>query len=417
MRRFLPVMFAVALSLLAQTPVPSPDKKAEEHPASPCRVGGRVVTAAEGSPLKSARVALVPEDSRSDTLIYGATSDSDGHFLLKEVVPGRYRFFATRAGFVDQQYQSQGTDAGAVLALKPGQKISDVLFRMTAAAVITGRVNNEDGEPMIRVQVVALRRPTEEETEEESPFASRKQTLIPVASSQTDDRGQYRIFGLKPGEYYIRATDSFEPDNNVPSVDEDYWVRQYLGSEYAPVYYPGVVQVGQAQLVSAKSGDEVQADFSMHRTKTMDVAGQVIGPGGPAKNVLVILGLGADDILEKGLQVEKGASGGRLEIVVSSASAQVEGSVNDGSQAMIGVHVLITPEPETSYNRFRSRSAKTDQVGHFSITGLAPGEYRVFARCPAPPGSGSLKSDPQLVTLSERAHKTVQLVIVKPQAE
>ncbi len=105
---------------------------------------------------------------------------------------------------MDQQYQSQGTDAGAVLALKPGQKISDVLFRMTAAAVITGRVNNEDGEPMIRVQVVALRRPTEEETEEDIPFASRTQTLIPVASSQTDDRGQYRIFGVKPGEYYIR---------------------------------------------------------------------------------------------------------------------------------------------------------------------------------------------------------------------
>src|SRR6266566_395236 len=213
MRRFLPVMFAVALTLLAQTPVPSPDKKAEEHPASPCRVAGRVVTAAEGIPLESARVALVPEDSRSDTLIYGATSDSD------------------------------------------------VLFRMTAAAVITGRVNNEDGEPMIRVQVVALRRPTEEETEEDIPFASRKQTLIPVASSQTDDRGQYRIFGVKPGEYYIRATDSFEPDNNVPFVDEDYWVRQYLGSEYAPVYYPGVVQVGQAQVFLQSRGTRCRLIF------------------------------------------------------------------------------------------------------------------------------------------------------------
>src|SRR5438309_1550766 len=213
MRRFLPVMFAVALSLLAQTPAPSPDKKAEEHPASPCRVGGRVVTAAEGSPLKSARVALVPEDSSSDTLIYGATSDSDGHFFLKEVVPGRYRFFATRAGFVDQQYQAKGTDGGAVVALKPGQQISDVLFRMTtAAAVITGRGNNDGGDTLIRVQVIALRGPTEEETEEESPSASRTQTLIPVASSQTDDRAQCRIFGLNPGEYYLRATDSFEPD-------------------------------------------------------------------------------------------------------------------------------------------------------------------------------------------------------------
>ncbi|PYX19176.1 MAG: hypothetical protein DMG87_12865 [Acidobacteria bacterium] len=309
------------------------------------------------------------------------------------------------------------------------------------------------------------------------------------------------------------------------------------------------MQVGQAQVVSAKSGDEVQADFSTQRTKTVEVAGQVIGPGRPAKNALVILEqpgvddfgssrqsrtdekgifklkgippgsyvivayeeregvmtgqarqkveigvslgsgatfqgrvtvsgpgsltsdrisvalfpvdedeqlgghgrvkkdgtfeitsvkdgnyairlwglehdwyvksvrLGADDILEKGLQLEKGASGGRLEVVVSSASAQVEGSVNEGSEAMIGAHVRITPDPETPYNRFRSRSAKTDQTGNFSITGLAPGEYRVFASYPASPRSGSLKSDAQLVTLSEHAHKTVQLVMVKPQAE
>jgi len=80
-------------------------------------------------------------------------------------------------------------------------------------------------------------------------------------------------------------------------------------------------------------------------------------------------------------------------------------------------HVRITPDPETPYNRFRSRSAKTDQTGNFSITGLAPGEYRVFASYPASPRSGSLKSDAQLVTLSEHAHKTVQLVMVKPQAE
>src|SRR5207248_1851608 len=89
----------------------------------------------------------------------------------------------------------------------------------------------------------------------------------------------------------------------------------------------------------------------------------------------------------------------------------------EGSEAMIGAHVRITPDPETPYNPFRSRSAKTDQTGNFSITGLAPGEYRVFASYPASPRSGSLKSDAQLVTLSEHAHKTVQLVMVKPQAE
>lgn len=558
MRRFLPAMFAVALSLLAQTAVPSADKKTEEHPTSHCLVAGRVVTAAEGNPLKSARVALVPEHSRSDTPIYAATSDSDGHFLLKDVVPGRYQFFAARSGFVDQQYQSKGSDSGAVLALKSGQKISDVVFRMTVAAVITGRVNNEDGEPMIRAQVVALLRPTEDEIEEEGPFASRKQTPIPVASAHTDDRGQYRLFGLKPGGYYVRATDAFEPDPGGMPVGQDYWVRQYLGSEFAPVYYPGVAQIGQAQVVSIKPGDEVQADFSMQRIKTVEVAGHVIGPDGPAKNSFLTLvpsggddfgsnhqgttdekgsftlkgippgsyviiayqereggvltgqarqkvevggeniesltislggganfygrvtvagpgsvtsdrigvalfpvdedgqfgghgpvkkdgtfeitsvkegnyairvwGLendwyvksvrfGADDILEKGLQVEKGASDGKLEVVVSAAGSQLEGSVTDGDQAMIGAHVRLTPDPETPYNRFRSCTARTDQTGHFALTGLAPGKYRVIARSSASLENGSLKSDPQLVTLSEHDQKTVQIVIVKPQAE
>ena len=111
--------------------------------------------------------------------------------------------------------------------------------------------------------------------------------------------------------------------------------------------------------------------------------------------------------------MEKGASEGKLEVVVSSAGAKLEGSVTDGDQARIGAHVRITPDPETPYNRFRSCSARTDQTGHFSIAGLAPGKYRMVAKSPVSPGSGLLKSDPQLVTLSEHDHKTVQLVIVK----
>ena len=558
MRRFLsaPAVIVVTLSLLAQTS-PSPGKP-EGHPASSGIVGGRVVTAAEGSPLKSARVSLVPEHSEFKRQIYGTTSDTDGYFLLKDVVPGRYQFFATRAGFVNQQYQAKGNDDGAVLSLKPGETVSDVLFRMTVSGVVTGRVTNEDGEAMIRVQVVALRGPSEEEIEDEASFTSRKRQLRAVSSAQTDDRGQYRIFGLKPGEYYIKVTDSLEADRNI-AVDESYWVQQFLGSEYAPVYYPGVAQASQAQAISVKAGDEVQADVLMQRIKTVEVAGQVTGRDGPAKNTLVLLvqpgiddsgidrqdttdekgsfkmkgvppgsyviaaytrddgegvyeprgqqkievsgenidsliislgggtsfqgrvtvagagspvldrigmnlsgidedeqlfaqgrvkkdgtfeiksvsdgnyaiavwgvennwyvksvRLGGDEILEKGLQLEKGGSRGRLEVIVSSASAQVEGSVSDRDGAVIGAHVRIAPEPETPYNRSRSHGVRTDQSGHFSLTGLAPGTYRVLAKYPASPGSGTLRSDPQIVTLSEHDHKAVKLTIVKPQAE
>jgi len=61
------------------------------------------------------------------------------------------------------------------------------------------------------------------------------------------------------------VTDSFEPDRNT-AVDEGYWVQQFLGSEYAPVYFPDVVRASQAQVVSVKAGTEVQADVLMRKS-------------------------------------------------------------------------------------------------------------------------------------------------------
>jgi Carboxypeptidase regulatory-like domain len=140
---------SVALGMLAQTSAPPSDQQAESANA-PCTVAGRVVTAAGGEPLKSARVALVAEASRpSHPHIYATISEMDGHFLLKDVAAGRYQFFATRTGFVDQQYQSEAPDSGAVLALRPGEKVGDVLFRMTIAAAVTGRLIDENGEPWL----------------------------------------------------------------------------------------------------------------------------------------------------------------------------------------------------------------------------------------------------------------------------
>jgi hypothetical protein len=124
---------------------------------------------------------------------------------------------------------------------------------------------------------------------------------------------------------------------------------------------------------------------------------------------------GPDDILAEGLQLEKGGSGGRLEVTVSSASAQLEGSISDDDGAVIGARIRVAPDPETPYSRFRSHSTRTDQAGHFSLPGLTPGKYRVFARSPVSSEGSSSKSEPQVVTLSENDHKTLQVKLVKPQ--
>jgi Carboxypeptidase regulatory-like domain len=287
-----PAVIVMAVSLLAQTS--PPPGTADGHPESSCSVDGRVVSAVDGSPLRSAKLTLVPEHDGRKAKLYAATTDRDGRFVLKDIMPGRYHFAASRTGFVAQSYKAKGTDDGAVLSLRPGERVGDVLFRMIVPGVVTGRVTDEDGEPMVRAQVLALQRPSEEELEDEGPSASPKWRLQAVSSALTDDRGQYRIFGLTPGEYYLKAADSSEPDPNT-LVNEASWIRDLLGSEYAPAYYPGVAQASQAQVVSVRAGDEVQADIFMQHTKTVALAGHVIGRDGPAKNTWVNLKLAGDD--------------------------------------------------------------------------------------------------------------------------
>jgi Carboxypeptidase regulatory-like domain len=549
-------LVCAAVASLAQNPTSSNNQPGEDPASVPCVVAGRVVTAAEGNPVKSARVALTPEHSRSHTQIYAATTDVDGRFTIKDIPPGRYTFLASHSGFVMQQYKAPAGESGPIFTLSSGAKVSDVLFRLVAAAVITGRVSNEDGDPMQRVEVVALRRPSEEEIEEDEA-RSRKIRMHRVASAESDDRGQYRIFGLKPGEYYLRAEDTFHPQGGVVA-DESYWLNRSLGSEYASLYYPGVTQVSQAQVIPIKAGEEVQADVVMHRAKTVNVAGRVVGTSGPVANTMVHLesadlsdsdlnrgdttdekgnflirnvpegtyyvvafqrqenapifeararqkievmgeniesltislgggatiqgrirvdgasslsmdrvglmllsddedgqigghadvkkdgsfeiksvhdgsysvhlwGLdrdayvksvrrGPDDLLDKGLQVEGNASG-RIELVVASDGAQLDGAVADDDGPVIGARVRIVPDPLTAYNRMRIHRTTTDQTGHFQVTDIAPGKYKLTAKPMVSSESSSIKSEPQAVTLSENDHKTVQVKLEKQQEQ
>ncbi len=82
-------LYAAALILIQSTTVsPSTTK---ETVSPPCTVSGRVVTAAEGSPLKSARVILMPDqrgEAWKQPQVYSALSDSDGRFTLKNVPAG-----------------------------------------------------------------------------------------------------------------------------------------------------------------------------------------------------------------------------------------------------------------------------------------------------------------------------------------
>ena len=279
----LALILAAAANLFGQTDAQGPTQTRKPKPEGNCSVSGRVVSAADGSPLKSARVGLVQADTHDHPQVYGETTDNEGHFELKKVVAGRYRFFASHIGYLELTYQAKGTERGqgAVLSLISGQEITDVLFRLVRAGVITGKVVDDTGEPMIGVTVTVLHKPSEEELEDAGPRA-KKLEMATASIGQTDDRGEYRIFGLKPGEYYLKATETgmnlyMGGGGQDSGMGQERMVLQVLGSPFAPMYFPAVLQFDQAQAVVLRAGEEMQADFAMRRIKLVEVAGRVIG--------------------------------------------------------------------------------------------------------------------------------------------
>jgi hypothetical protein len=72
-------------------------------------------------------------------VIYATTTDNDGHFEIKQVEAGRYRFMASHVSYLEQGYKAKGVGGGAELSLADTQEISGVLFRLVPAGVIRGR--------------------------------------------------------------------------------------------------------------------------------------------------------------------------------------------------------------------------------------------------------------------------------------
>ena len=189
------ICLLVPLACSAQAP-PVGSATSEKQPAL-CTISGQVVTAAESAPLKSSRIVLIQQDTTSHSShssVFAATTDSDGRFEIKKTAPGRYSVFASHAGYLTQQYQARGVSVGALLTLTPGQQVNKAFFRLVRAAVVTGRIVDESGEPVAKLAVIALRKLSAEEKEDWGPQDSKMQL---IGSSATADRRSRRIPHLR----------------------------------------------------------------------------------------------------------------------------------------------------------------------------------------------------------------------------
>ena len=249
------------------------------RPEDLCAIEGQAVNALTGEPLKKVQVTMNNLGGRSNTTP-GAVTDAGGRFVIESIDPGRYNVSAERNGFVRFQYGARGPGRpGAPLTLSAGQHMRDLVFRLTPQGVITGKIVDEDGEPVENAQVRAMR----------YAFVRGKRQMTTPGSASTDDLGEYRVFGLEPGKYYLNAT--YHPRNDM-GVTQDQKPAAETSEGYAPTYYPGTNDPTAASVIQISAGAVLgSVDITLRKTRTVRIRGHVVYPAGDSLPQFVMVQL------------------------------------------------------------------------------------------------------------------------------
>jgi hypothetical protein len=183
---------------------------------------------------------------------------------------------------------------GTPLQIDDGQALQNVNFTLPRGSVITGHIMDEDGEPLARASVTVLR----------YQYQAGEPRLVVAGSDLTDDRGQYRVYGLPPGEYYVSAVTRITEGRPFERLMQ-FTAQAGAGEEssglvsvaaeplgYAPTYYPGVITAAEATKVTASLGQETAGiDFQLQLVRMSRVSGLVTGGDGTplaGGNVIVV---------------------------------------------------------------------------------------------------------------------------------
>ena len=268
--RWMGALLLLPLALAAQT-----------KPDDSCAISGQVSNAATGEPVRRALVSLRRIDMSPGTttiqVSHAVATDAAGQFAMAGIAPGKYRLTAERNGFIVTQYGSRGPGkAGTLLTLEAGQKSSDLALRLTPHGVITGRVLDEEGDPVPNANVQVSRQ----------IYAQGRKQLSRANGAASNDLGEYRVFGLPPGRYFVSADARQNP--MLPQAEE----------EYVTTWFPRTADATAAAPIDVAPGAQLRnIDILLAKLHTVSVRGRVVseagGPGGgqgaPRTNFSVVL--------------------------------------------------------------------------------------------------------------------------------
>ena len=201
--------------------------------------------------------------SSSDSFSTGVT-DAEGIYRIAEVPAGSYLVMVAAPAFINPDVNEYKT-----VVLGEGEDVDGMNFTLVRGGVITGKVTDAEGRPVIVQHVFIV--PADAVDAPRPPLRAR--------TVQTDDRGIYRAFGIAPGRYKVAAGHG---DKTTP---------QLFGgqSKYQRVFHPDVSDAAKATVIEVTEGSEAsKVDITLSgMAQLYSVSGRIVNEetGAPVPNL------------------------------------------------------------------------------------------------------------------------------------
>jgi hypothetical protein len=215
---------------------------------------GTVKRGDTSQPIAGVEISLVLPGTQT---LLRTTSDDQGRFIFDNLPLGKYTVRAAREGYFTYP-QASALPTSVALTNINSTQTHQMVIDLTPGAVIAGRITDPQGRPVSGVQISAMKLQYEE---------GRPAFSLGTLPKTTDDRGEYRVFWLSPGDYYIRAEYPARQDNLARRS-----------------YYPGTLDSGMAAPLTVRGGELLEGmNFSLPTTTSIRISGQVaFDSAGPA---------------------------------------------------------------------------------------------------------------------------------------
>jgi hypothetical protein len=244
-------------------------------PGNGYRIAGTIVSKIDGHPLARARVTL--RDARNPQKFESILTAEKGNFEFSGVPAGKYDLYGAKRGYISASYDQHEQFSTAIVT-GAGLETEALVLRLAPAAIISGKILDEGGEPVRHATVTLFY----------DDHSNGVDQIQQAGGTQTDDQGAYEIPRLMPGTYFLSASAkpwyAIHPNSNAPDSGSKLQpaaaaLDRSLDVAYPLTYYPAVTDPDSATPIPIRGGERLQVDIHLNPVPSLHLLFRVPNNG------------------------------------------------------------------------------------------------------------------------------------------